>query len=59
MNTTEICQTIKQDIPETRNQPQLMNSFMVLLNELNRVVVRINELGSENKIVLDIKIEKK
>lgn len=59
MNTADICKIIKEDIPETRNSPQLMNSLFILLTEVEKVVLRINELKSENKLVIDITIEKK
>ena len=59
MNTTDLCSIIKQDMPETRNNPQLMNSLIFLLNELDKAVLRVNELGSENKLIVDLKIEKK
>lgn len=59
MDNLKICEELKELIPATRNAPQIMNTFMVLLQELNKSVMRINELKSDNKLVLDLRIEPK
>lgn len=59
MDNLKICAELKELIPATRNAPQVMNTFMVLLQELNKSVMRINELKSDNKLVLDLRIEPK
>lgn len=59
MDTHIICQDIKREIPETKNYPQLMNSFMSLLSELNKVVMRINEATGTNRLSIEVKIEEK
>jgi len=59
MKVQEVVSEIKKNIPESSNNPQLMNSFMALLSELDKVVMRMNETPSVNKVVIEIKIEEK
>lgn len=54
MYTHEFCQQIKEAIPETRNQPDTMNTLMVHLREIDRILRRINEGSSSNTVVLEI-----
>lgn len=54
MYTHEFCQQIKEAIPETRNQPDTMNTLMVHLREIDRILMRINESSSSNTVVLEI-----
>lgn len=59
MNTNEICQQLKEQAPEVRNIPQLMNSLMFLLTEMDKTLMRINESLSDKKIIVELKIEEK
>lgn len=54
MYTHEFCQQIKEAIPETRNQPKTMDTLMVHLREIDRILMRINESSTTNKAVLEI-----
>lgn len=59
MNTNEICQQLKEQAPEVRNIPQLMNSLMFLVTEMDKTLMRINESLSDKKIIVELKIEEK
>lgn len=59
MNTVEICKIVKEEMPKTKNAPQLMNSLMTLLSEIGKVTIKVNELenGAGKKMVVEIKFE--
>lgn len=50
MNTNEICQQLKEQAPEVRNIPQLMNSLMFLITEMDKTLkqTKIAELSGIN-----------
>jgi hypothetical protein len=59
MENIEICEMIKSEIPETRNLPSLMQTFMIHLTELNKLVMKINEHSNDKKISILIDIDLK
>lgn len=56
MDNIEICRIIKDKIPETRNIPSLMQTFMIHLTELEKIVIKINEHSKENKLSINLDI---